>query len=128
MYTVMYDPKVDRWNILAILKKRELKLSLADELPRIGYVVYEEDMFIAAGFLRQCEGGYGMFDSYVTNPAMPPGVRNEALEMITKRLIKAATKAEVKHVISFSLDLNTIQRAERHGFAQTEHRVLVKVI
>lgn len=128
MYATRYDHKVDNWNILQILKKRELRLSLVEDLPRVGIVVYEEDFFVAAGFLRQCEGKYAMFDSYLTNPAMPPAVRNQALEMIMKRLLDQAVKMELKQLIGFSLDENTILRGQRHGFVLTDQKVLVKVV
>lgn len=128
MYATRYNRKADGWNILQILKKRELRLSLIEELPQIGYVVYEEDHFVAAGFLRKCEGQFGMFDSYVTNPNMPAVIRNQALEMIMKRLLKTSRELRLKQLVGFSLDANTILRAVNHGFAVTEHKVLVKVL
>lgn len=128
MYATKYDSKADKWNILQILKRRELKLSLAEELPEVGFVVYEEDFFIAAGFLRKCEGGYGMMDSYITDPKMPPLLRNQALDMITKRLVKAAKSLQMKQVVGFCLDGNTISRSQRHGFVLTEHKVIVKAV
>lgn len=126
MYATQYDPKVDRWHILQVLKRREMQLSLAEELPEVGFVVYEEDHFIAAGFLRKCEGGYGMMDSYITDPKMPAPWRNQALEMITKRLVKKSKALKMKHVIGFCVDVNTILRSLRHGFVLTEHKVIVR--
>lgn len=126
MYATKYDSEADRWNILQVLKKREMSLALADDLPRIGIVVYEEDHFIAAGFLRLCEGNHGLLDSYITNPTMPPSVRDQAMDMIMKRLLERAKKLEIKEVFGFCMDDNTISRAIRHGFAITQHKMLVK--
>lgn len=128
MYATKYDPKVDNWSILQVLKKREMRLSLVSELPAHGIAVYEEDHFIAAGFIRQCEGGYGMFDSYISNPKMPAPLRNQALELVMRRLLKQAKELKLKKIFGFSTDNNTITRSQRHGFALSEHKVLVRAV
>lgn len=126
MYTVRYDSKVDNWNMLQVLKKREMPLSHINGLPRIGIVVYEEDHFIAAGFLRTCEGGYALLDSYISDPTMPPSIRDQALDMITKRLVKIGDSTGYRQIITISLDSNTLSRSQRHGFIPTEYKVLVR--
>lgn len=126
MYTVRYDPRVDNWGLLQTLKKRELPLHYMNELPKLGYVVYEEDAFIAAGFLRKCEGGHALLDSYITNPAMPSAIRDKALDMITEKLLKWGDANGLRQIITMSLDENTLKRSQRHGSIPTEYKVLVR--
>lgn len=128
MYATRYDRRVDNWNLLQVLKKRDMRLSHMEDLPEVGYVVYEEDLFIAAGFLRKCEGGYGLIDSYITDPKMPPKLRDQALDLITKKLVYVSKKLNMRHIVGFSLDANTISRSQRHGFALTEHKVIIKAV
>lgn len=128
MYVCRYTPREDDWTLLRVLKKREMNLRVAEEFPEVGYLVFEEGAFIAAGFLRQVEGGYALIDGYLSDPAMPSEIRHVALDMVTARLIKAATKMKVKRILGFSLDSNTITRSLKHGFVQTSHTMITREI
>ena len=128
MFITQYMPKQDNWTLMRIMKKREKDPKEVYSLPQIGFLVFEEDKFIGAGFLRKCEGNYGMFDSYVTDPSVPPKLRDQALEMITKNLLCTAKEVGIKYLIAFSVDDNTITRSQRHGFALTPHKLLSQVL
>lgn len=128
MFITRYSAKADNWNLMRILKKREKDPKDVYTLPKIGYLVFEEDVVIGAGFLRQCEGGYGLFDSYITNPTIGPKLRDQALEMITKNLVITAKNMGITHLIGFSVDANTITRSQRHGFILTDYKVITQVL
>lgn len=58
------------------------------DVPRIGFIVPG----VAAGFLRDCENGVGMIDSYVSNPLCKNLTRNQALDSITKSILNQPFK------------------------------------
>ncbi len=112
----IHRPEMQRW-----LSRHRLSPLLADDLPRNGFVVDG----VAAGFLRICEGNYGLIDAYITNPEALPAHRNEALEMITKSLLRTAKAMGINRVLAFTTDECIITRAKKHGFAQLPDTFLV---
>lgn len=90
-------------------------------LPEYGYIAFEQQFPIAAGFIRRCERGVAMLDSYITCAKEPPEKRDEALDLITKALVKDAKALEIITLLAFSLDQNIIIRAMKHGFVATPH-------
>ncbi len=96
---------------------------IAYEAPRVGYIVLDEFNYpVAAGFLRKCEGNYMFVDGFITNPCHPPEIRNKALDLLTKRLIK---RAKGRKILAFTTDNCIITRAKKLGFAHLEHQFLV---
>lgn len=112
----IHKPELQRWLI-----KHKLAPLLTDDLPRIGFVVDG----VAAGFLRVCEGSYGLIDGYITNPAVEGPKRHEALEAITKSILRAARAMDIHRILTFTTDECIISRAKKHGFAQLPHTFLV---
>ena len=90
--------------------------NLTNDLPVVGRVVVQDDIVIAAGFMRDMEGPYAMLDSYITNPEASPIQRHKALNLITDSLIKVSKSLGKNKLIMFSQDRNTHQRALMHGF------------
>lgn len=128
MFITKYAPKTDNWTLMRVMKKRDLNPKEVHDFPKLGFLVFEEDKFIGAGFLRKCEGNVGIFDSYLTDPSLPPKLRDQALEMITKNLVHTAKSIGINRLLAFSVDDNTIVRSQRHGFALTNHKVLGQVL
>lgn len=110
------------------LSRRDLPLSMADSLPMIGFVISYNDELIAMGFIRKVEGGYGMIDGYITDPDQPPHIRNEALDLLTYHIIKAAKDNNINNLIATTQDENTICRSLKHGFRKLPESVIVKRI
>jgi hypothetical protein len=102
---------------------RELQIDL-NTLPRFGLIALDRGTPIAAGFIREVEGGYGMIDSFITDPKASKELRNEALDRITEKLIKIAKHNKVNQLIAYSLDKNTLMRGISHGFVQLDHSVI----
>lgn len=98
------------------LEQRGRKRVTKHEIPKIGYLVGCDDAYIAASFIRHVEGGYGMFDSLITNPEITPEVRNSALDLICRHTVGRAKELGLSCIFAFSVDNNTLERSERLGF------------
>jgi len=94
-----------------------------DTLPKIGFIVCNEKEYVAAGFLRRLEGGFGQLDTFVTNPESSPKDRNDALNLLAERLINEAKALELRGIYAISSDVSVVCRAVATGF-----RLLDKVI
>lgn len=99
--------------------------SLLNDLPEIGFLAFKDNKPIAAGFIRQCEGDYGLIDSFITNPTALPSHRDEALNLVTKQLVIKAKAMRLKMLTAYTTDENTRVRAEKHEFVKLPHSVMV---
>lgn len=98
---------------------------LEDTLPAIGVVAYQGKQPVAAAFLRQMEGFYGMFDGLISNPEASSKDRNAALDAVIDSVLKSAKSLEIKVLMAWSKDENTIIRAVSHGFVESPHHALL---
>lgn len=126
-----YTQNIHFDDLSAISKLRELFYNI-ENVPQIGYVAYEDNMtrdpdkMIAAGFLRQCEGNYAIFDGLITNPEVAASVRSEAIDMVVECLINTAKSLKINKIIGFSTDKNTLIRALKFGFTHLDQTVFYK--
>ncbi len=126
MHLRPYEPS-DKMYIGALLHMRKMDVEESlQSLPETGYIVFQDNFPVAAGFLRRVEGGFGQVDSYITDPSVPGKQRDQALDLITDALIKRAKELELRGIVAFSVDQNTISRSLRHGFAALGHVVITK--
>lgn len=102
-----------------------MESALIQDLPRIGYIVLDGENPVAAGFLRQCEGNYGVLDSFITDPTAPPEDRDKAMDLLMNRLINHSKKAGIKQLIGFTVDQFTLSRAKKFGMCATPFTTLV---
>lgn len=109
-------PIINGW-----LGKHKHQLLRSYEIPNIGYVVIYGQVPIAAAFLRQMEGRHALFDGLVSNPEADGKIRNIAIEMLVKKIIKSARSHRIKHIMAYSVDESTLKRSLRHGFVQLPH-------
>jgi len=98
------------------LKFRGLDPAMAEDLAKTGFVAFKDNLAIAAGFLRMCEGSLAMIDGLVSNPYAPGVARHHALDEIIDELIFCARERGVKRILAYSVDNGTINRAQDHGF------------
>lgn len=122
-YTKQYKKEIEHW-----LALRNLPLTGAEDLPKIGLMVTHDERLVACGFLRKCEGKYLLLDSYCTNPQVSAELRNQALDILTESLILLAKSQDCKQILAYTQDQNTIKRATKHGMTATSHHVLVLVL
>ncbi len=125
MEVVEYKKETHLTYIKDWLAYRGMDLELANDIPRIGYIVYGNLEPIAAGFLRLVEADYLILDSLITNPNASGKTRNDAIDMVVDALITRAKLLGKLKIIANSIDANTLERSKKHGFRQTLHRMIV---
>lgn len=106
----------DHGNVQGLLSIRRLPSSLINTLPETGYVMLDDKILVAAGFLRKVEGGFGMLDGYITNPACSSEQRHAALDGITSKLILVAKQICPSGIFIHTSNKGIISRAENFGF------------
>lgn len=126
MRLVVYRPDTDEEHLRAMLKNRAMSDELVDTLPKTGFLVFESGRPIAAGFIRDCEKGIGMLDSYISSPDEDAELRNAALDMITERLIEQSELMGMTSLLAFSDTQNIIIRALQHGFVAIPHVMAIR--
>lgn len=103
---------INRW-----LTKRGRSEVRFSDLPHTGYYVPG----VAVGFVRECEGGYGIVDSLVSNPLASAQSRHKAFEAIYKEIL---SNPKFKKLIGFTVDEGALNRAKAHGFKEIAYTVL----
>lgn len=94
-------------------------LATSEQLPARGYIVPG----VAAGFIRDCETGMGMIDSYVSNSLVSSASRNKALNIITEKLLSEP----FTHFITMTANDGLVKRFLEHGMiAAPQYLWLVK--
>lgn len=108
------------------LEKRGHQQVEEDSLPKIGYIVLDDDAPICVGFLRRCEGNFGFLDGLATNPEVPGPIRHVAIDALVTKIIMKATEIGLTNLIAWSLDKGTLERSETHGFVKSPYTLITK--
>ncbi len=93
---------VNKW-----LRRHGHPIAQPDGIPATGFIVPG----VAVGFVRDCETGVGMIDSYASNSLVSSETRHRALETITKELLKLP----FKYFITMTADRGLAHRFQVHG-------------
>lgn len=128
MYIEKYEKKRHIKVIGRFLHERSIDQDFLSLLPEHGYIAYLDDHPIACGFLRKCEGGIGIVDSFCSNPKMPGQLRHQALDLIINKLVRDCKELNIKGLIAFSSDSSIIQRSLRHNFMKLDQQVMTLFI
>ena len=104
--------------------KRNLEKTPEKEIPILGLVVTDKSTVVGMGFLRKCEGDYGILDSVITNPDCNSEQRHKALDMIFTEIIYLSKTINIYNLIGFSSDWGMIRRSYNFGFKKSDHHVL----
>lgn len=110
---------VNQW-----LDERSMPLAPAEELPNVGFIAYKEGQPVAAAFLRNCEGGVGVFDSMITNPKTPLFTRHIAIEILIDKVMIYARENRVRRLLAFTTNDGILRRSKKRGFVQQPHSVI----
>lgn len=96
------------------------------EIPEHGLVILDiSSKPICMGFIRKIEGGYGLIDSYLSDPSQSPKDRDEALDLLTKDLVNLAKQLGILRLLANTMDSNTLERSLKHGFSRLPHTLMV---
>jgi hypothetical protein len=106
------------------LGQRAMPLTYIQDLPDLGWIVFEGSEAISAGFIRQMEGSMVMIDNFISNPLANPLSRNLALDLITEEIIEEAKRMGKSSLIAFTKDAHTLERSARHGFSCAPHAMI----
>ena len=85
-------------------------------LPEIGYIAFDDNTPVAAGFLRLIEGGYAQIDSLISNGQLNSTTRHQGIELIVNTLIAKAKENRLKGLICHTKDKSILERAMALGF------------
>ncbi len=113
-------------DVIELGKMHDLSFT-EEDFPELGLGVYLEETPVAFGFLRRCEGNVAIFDGLITNCKLQSAIRNEALDAITVGMIRLAMAMNIKRIIGWVEDKNTIERSIKHGFSCHEHQKLISL-
>jgi allophanate hydrolase subunit 1 len=106
-------PLIKQW-----MNLHKVPLHTADDLPELGYIVFEHEQPVCAAFLRKVEGNFALIDSAISNPEISPPIRREAMDFMCDHLIRVAKHMKLKMLLVLTLDKNTIYRIKARGFSQ----------
>lgn len=126
MQIVPYKPELHLSTIELLLHMQGQPVEVAETLPFTGFIAEVKGTPIAAAFLRCAEGGVGIFDGLLSNPEASARLRHEALDNLILEICNAAYDMGIRKVLAYSIDANTIGRAQRLGFKQLEYILLIK--
>ena len=87
-----------------------------DNLPLVGFIAVQGRVAVAAGFLRQVEGGFAQLDSLVSNKVFPSKKRHAAISLIVEFLIHEARSLGFKAILATTSDDSVLERALKVGF------------
>ena len=113
-----YDLMVDG------LQQRGAYVTPGDEVPKIGYVGFNGQKFLAMAFLRRVEGGFGQLDGLVSNPEAPGSERHEGIDIVVENVLRTAKELGIKNITATSVDSSTLMRSNKHGFVKLPHTLI----
>lgn len=111
---------IDEW--LSQYGKGESK---RNEIPRLGFISYDDEIPLAAIFLRQAEGNFGIIDGLVASPEVLGELRNQGIDKAVQSLLIEAKMYGFDKIIGWT-NGKTIQRAERFGFIVYSYSLISK--
>lgn len=106
-------PSINEW-----LKLQNHPEAALEDLPTLGYIVPG----VGAGFVRNCETGIGMLDSFVTNPKATSEQRDAALD----ELFKACLNSGFKGYIAFTAEEGIAYRLDKFKFVSKSYKSFIR--
>jgi len=124
---ITVEPFYSKYDMITLndwLEARGISHVPVEEMPELGFMSFKEGRPVAAGFLRRCEGNYGIFDGLTTNPNVSGAIRHECIDAVVERIVLEAKKLGLKSIVALSVDDGTLMRAKRHGFLDLPHKAI----
>lgn len=98
----------------------------AKELPGHTFCAEVDGEIIAIAGFRLMEGEMCFIDSMATNQAIKGEIRNEALDLLTKEILKTAKDLGFKKIFATTTYDCIVKRAEKHGFHVVDQKIIAK--
>lgn len=96
----------------------------ASELPGHTFCAIVKDEIIAIAGFRLMEGEICFIDSMATDQSVDGMLRNEALDKLTKTMLKMAKDLGFKKIFATTKEECIVKRAEKHGFRVLNQTVI----
>lgn len=95
-------------------------------VPALGFICFEGGDPVCAGFLRRCEGNWGIIEGMTSNPDIPSPLRHRALDALILTINKQAQAFEMTNLLAWTQDASTLVRSARHGWVQLQQTLIAK--
>lgn len=125
MYIARFDTGVHLPILHDWMARREAYQPPGEEMPALGYILYDGFTPVATAFLRRVEGGYAQLDGLATNPECHSALRDQALDTLVAYVLAEAKHHNIRAVTATSVDKNTLLRSQRHGFIALPHVCII---
>jgi hypothetical protein len=83
---------------------------------------------MAAGFLREVEGGFAQIDTLVSNGHASKEDRAKAMNLLVDKLLDKASSMKLRGVFFLSEEPSILLRASEHGFSVINQVVMGKAL
>ena len=125
MHTKRFSPR-HLGHITGWVGIRQMPTQAIENLPEVGFIVFEDEEAVCAMFLRRIEGGFALLDSAISNPHIAPAVRRKAQDMAAGACIRYAKEIGLKQVMALTVDANVKHRCKDFGFEEAKDVFFVK--
>lgn len=110
---IKHEPYIKEW-----LSHRDLNNSLSGDLPENSYLAVHENLPIAAAGFLKTNGDVALLVGLITNPLASIFLRSDAVDELTKHIIKKSEYLGFKKLLSWSKNKSVIERSKKHGFEE----------
>jgi hypothetical protein len=97
-----------------------------NDFPGHTFCVVDGDEIISVGSIRLMEGDICYMDSIATNPSFSREKRNEALNILSKKLFECAKSLGFKRMFGSTRDESLKKRAEELGFREAKQTLYIR--
>lgn len=80
---------------------------------------------VGASVIFTVSSEFAMLNNLVTNPKVSRPTRQKAIDILVAYILEVVKKAHIKHLIAFSVNESTINRATKFGF-QIQNDIMLK--
>ena len=120
MKLAVFAPQ-DHYNILSDWwTKQEWPIIPKDALPTTGFIAYEGDTPIAAGFLYDTDSTFSIIEWIVGNPDVSYDDRASGLDLVIEGLSTVAKARGKKYIHTFVKHERLMKRYEKFEFKRTD--------
>lgn len=110
----------------SMLVKRKISSSFVFFIPMNGFIALDDKNDpIGIGFVRMVEGGFGMLDSFITDPDATSESRSHAIDQLVKELLAKCAKLGIDKIFAFTREESLWKRAESIGFRNDGSQFMV---
>lgn len=116
-----YEILVDWW------KKQDWQALPADMLSPTGFISYDEETPIAAGFLYNTDSNWAVIEWVVGNPDVDHEKRSEGLDLVLNGLLITAEGLGKKYIQTIVEHKRLIERYKNFKFMETDKNMTVMI-